>query len=201
MMKKFKKLISCMIAAVMILAMGVTAFAAQPGGDTGEQPAYTITINNDKDNGNHTYEAYQVFAGDLAEGSSTLTNIEWGEGVNGTALLAALQADGPLKDYFADAQTAEDVAAALADEAFQYDNSLTQAFAKVVGANLSGTVAGTSAKSGQAYTITVKEQGYYLVKDKDASLDEETAAYTRFILKVVNDVTVNPKTDIPEVEK
>lgn len=190
-----------MIAAVMILAMGVTAFAAQRGGDTGEQPAYTITINNDKDNGNHTYEAYQVFAGDLAEGSSTLTNIEWGEGVNDTTLLAALQADETLKGYFTDAKTAEDVAAALAAEAFQNDNNLTQAFAKVVGANLSGTVAGESTKSEQAYTITVNEQGYYLVKDKNDSLDKETAAYTRFILQVVKDVTVNPKTDIPEVVK
>ena len=192
-MKKIKRLISCMLAAVMVLALGMTVSAA--GG------TYTITINNNKDNGNHTYEAYQVFAGDLAEGSSTLTNIEWGEGVNGTALLAALQADETLKGYFTDAKTAEDVAAALADEAFQYDNNLTQAFAKVVGANLSGTVAGTSTKSEQAYTITVKKQGYYLVKDKDASLDEETAAYTRFILQVVKDVTVTPKTDIPTVEK
>lgn len=192
-MKKIKRLISCMLAAVMVLAFGMTVSAA--GG------TYTITIRNDKDNGDHTYEAYQVFAGDLAEGSSTLTNIEWGEGVNGSALLAALKADGPLKTYFANAKTAEDVAAALADEAFQNDNNLTQAFAKVVGANLSETVAGTSTKSEQAYTITVQEQGYYLVKDKDDSLDEETAAYTRFILQVVNNVTVNPKTDIPEVVK
>lgn len=201
MMKKFKKLISCIIAAVMILAMGVTAFAAQPGGDTGEQSAYTITINNNKDNGDHTYEAYQVFAGDLAEGSSTLTNIEWGKGVNSTALLAALKADETLKAYFAGAKTAEDVAAALANDAFQDDNAFTQAFAKVVGVNLSKTVAGTSVQKEQDYTITVKEQGYYLVKDKDASLDKETAAYTRFILQVVKDVTVTPKTDIPTVEK
>ena len=192
-MKKIKRLISCMLALVMVLALGMTVSAA--GG------TYTITIDNDKDNGNHTYEAYQVFEGDLAEGSSTLTNIEWGAGVNGTDLLDALQADGTLKEFFADAETAEDVAAALADDAFQYDNSLTQAFAKVVGANLSETVAGTSTQSEQAYTITVQEQGYYLVKDKDASLDEETAAYTRFILQVVNNVTVTPKTDIPTVEK
>lgn len=192
-MKKIKRLISCMLAAVMVLAFGMTVSAA--GG------TYTITIRNDKDNGNHIYEAYQVFAGDLAEGSSTLTNIEWGEGVNGSALLAALQTDGTLKAYFANAKTAEDVAAALADDAFQYDNSFTQAFAKVVGANLSETVAGESTQNEQAYTITVNEQGYYLVKDKNASLDEETAAYTRFILKVVNDVTVTPKTGIPTVEK
>ena len=192
-MKKIKRLISCMLALVMVLALGMTVSAA---GET-----YTITIKNDKDNGNHTYEAYQVFAGDLAEGSSTLTNIEWGEGVNGSALLAALQADETLKGYFTDAKTAEDVAAALADEAFQHDNSLTQAFAKVVGANLSGTAAGTSTKSEQVYTITVKKQGYYLVKDQNESLDEETAAYTRFILQVVKDVTVTPKTDIPTVEK
>ena len=192
-MKKIKRLISCMLALVMVLALGMTVSAA--GGP------YTITIDNDKDNGNHTYEAYQVFAGDLAEGSSTLTNIEWGEGVNSTALLAALQKDGTLKEYFADAKTAEDVAAALAHDAFQHDNSFTQAFAKVVGANLSETVAGTSTQSEQDYTITVEEQGYYLVKDKDASLDEATAAYTRFILQVVKDVTVTPKTDIPTVEK
>ena len=53
---------------------------------------HTITIDNDQDG--HIYEAYQVFAGDLSGDDASgyvLSNVEWGTGVNGAALLAALR--------------------------------------------------------------------------------------------------------------
>ena len=84
-MKHAKKLASLLMALVMVLGMSVgttvTAFAANSN-------AHTITITNDKSG--HTYTAYQVFAGDISNGK--LTNIVWGSGVEGEALLAALKA-------------------------------------------------------------------------------------------------------------
>lgn len=65
-MKKFKKLISIMLTAVMTLAMGMTAFATEPE----EKPV------------THTYEIYQIFTGDFSEG--VLSNIKWGENGTGT---------------------------------------------------------------------------------------------------------------------
>ena len=80
-MRKVKKLLGLLLAAVMVLAMGVPTFAA-----SGE---YTITINNAL--AGHTYQAYQVFAGDLSENEETLSNVTWGDGVDGTAILTALK--------------------------------------------------------------------------------------------------------------
>lgn len=82
-----------MLAAVMVFAMTIPAAAAP--GDT-----YTLTINSATSG--HTYQAYQVFKGDYSEVTvdgatqKTLANIDWGTGVNGTALLAALKADGTI---------------------------------------------------------------------------------------------------------
>lgn len=75
-MKKMKKLLSLVLSVAMIVAMGVTVFAD-------EAPTYTLTIDNEKSG--HTYEAYQVFAGDLFE--NTLSNVQWGTGVNGESTM------------------------------------------------------------------------------------------------------------------
>src|SRR5699024_8067942 len=51
------------------------------------------------------------------------------------------------------------------------------------------------------YTISNLPEGYYLIKDADASLAGKDDAYTDYILQVVKDVSVDPKSDVPTVEK
>lgn len=189
-MKKMRKLLAVMLTLIMAMAMMVPAMAA------GE--SYTITINNNKDG--HTYQAYQVFAGDLSEG--VLSNIQWGTGVNGEALLAALKADGTIGSSFTDCTTAAQVAEVLAS--FESNSTELDAFAAVVGANLSdrATNSGTWNEESKNYTISGLAAGYYFVKDQDGSLTGGTAdAYTKFILKLVKDTEVTPKSDVPSVEK
>nr|WP_300653055.1 hypothetical protein [uncultured Anaerobutyricum sp.] len=72
-----KRLVALALSVVMVLAMSVMAFAD-------EQPTpttYSITINNAAKE--HTYEAYQIFAGDLSvkDSKKILSNITWGEGI------------------------------------------------------------------------------------------------------------------------
>lgn len=189
-MKKMRKLLAVMLTLIMAMAMMVPAMAA---GET-----YTITIENNKDG--HTYQAYQVFAGDLSEG--VLSNIQWGTGVNGEALLAALKADGTIGSSFTDCTTAAQVAEVLAS--FESNSTELDAFAAVVGANLSdrATNSGTWNEESKNYTISGLAAGYYFVKDQDGSLTGGTAdAYTKFILKLVKDTEVTPKSDVPSVEK
>ena len=81
-MKKFKKMMALALAMVMVLAMGVTAFAVEND--------HTITITNTDQNVAHTYEAYKVFSGNLDAAEEKLADIAWANGVNGTALQAAL---------------------------------------------------------------------------------------------------------------
>ena len=184
-MKHAKKLASLLMALVMVLGMSVgttvTAFAANTN-------SHTITITNDKSG--HTYTAYQVFAGDISAGK--LTNVEWGSGVNGADVLADLVKLEPYKDC----KSAEDVADVLVS--FGDDSAQLDAFAKVVGTHLT-TVAGTSTQTASPYTISVTGDGYYFVKDSGTIGTDDAA--TKYILKVVGDVTVKAKAETPSIDK
>ena len=190
-MRKVKKLLGLLLAAVMVLAMGVPTFAASG--------SYTLTISGASDG--HTYEAYQIFAGDLSENEQTLSNVKWGDGVNGEALLAALKGTEEEPTAYQTCMTAADVAKVL--ESYENNSSEMKAFADIAGQHLTKTTSGTASaynEDSKSYTISGLAAGYYLVKDKDDSVPG-TDAYTDFILKVVQNTTVTPKSDVPKVEK
>ena len=65
-----KKFLAILLAAMMLLAV-TAAFADEAATTT--PTTYTITITGDK---GHTYEAYQIFTGDLS--GSVLSNIVLG---------------------------------------------------------------------------------------------------------------------------
>ena len=97
-MKHLKKMMALALAMVMVLAMGITVFAADN--------QHTIKITNTDANGAHTYEGYQVFKGNLNAEEQLLSDITWGTGVDGAAILADLitanaNNDSPLKGKFA----------------------------------------------------------------------------------------------------
>lgn len=189
-MKKMKKLLSLVLSVAMVVAMGVTVFADTP-------TTYTLTIASS--NSGHTYEAYQVFTGDLA--NSTLSNVVWGSGVAGDALLAELKTDNDTKVDFSACTDAKAVAEKVAT--FGDNSEKLDAFAKIVGKHLADTK-GVSRYSdtNKNYTISNLNAGYYFVKDADNSLaGEGKDSYTKFILKLVKDETVTPKTDTPSAEK
>ncbi len=206
-MKRIKRLASLMLALVMAMAMTVTAFAA-------DNNKHTITVTqNAADKTEHTYDAYQIFAGDLAEkeGKMVLSNIIWGKGVNGDALLAALQVDETFNvvgenktNAFAGCKDAADVAEVLGGTAFANStvgtSTLTDAFARVAENNLIDVVAGTATGTGNV-EITVTGSGYYLVKDQNGTVDTANGAYTRFMLEVVGDATATVKSEVPSGDK
>lgn len=199
-MKGFKKWLSFMLAVVMVLAMAIPAAAAP--GDT-----YTLTINSAT--GGHTYQAYQVFKGDYSEVTvdgktqKTLANIDWGTGVDGTAFLAALKADGTIGTNFTSSTSADDVATVLQGAGFASNSENLDAFAAIAGKHLTGTPAESTLTAETTYTYTIEGLGggYYLVKDKDNSLVDDNNAYTKFILQMVESTTVNAKAEAPDIDK
>ena len=182
-MKHARKLFSLLLALVMVFALATTAFAAN-------STAHTITVTGGKPG--HTYSAYQVFKGDISDGK--LTNIEWGDSVDGTAILAALTTGEG--SAYAGCASAEAVAAVL--DGFGDDSAEIDAFAKVVGAHLK-TAAGTSTATQSPYRISVTGDGYYLVKDTGTIGTDDAA--TKYLLKVIKDETIAVKTTIPDVSK
>lgn len=183
-MKHMKKLLAMFFAVIMAAMLVVPAFAA------GE--SYTITIHNNKDG--HVYEAYQVFTGDLS--GNVLSNIQWGSGVAGEDLLADLKEDGTIGNLFANCQTAASVAEVLAG--FGNNSTNLDAFATIVGEHL-GTVTGTSVDAGETYTISNLPAGYYFVKDSQTISGED--AQTKFVLSLVKNADVTPKSATPTVDK
>lgn len=193
-MKAMKRTFAMLIALIMVWTMYVPVFAANDDN--------TLTINSKT--AGHTYQAYQVFDGDYYEG--ILSNVKWGTGVNGDELLAALEADDTLKSYFAYAENAADIAEVLSAEDSEFtDNSeLIDAFADVVAEHLAGTPvqSGDAVESGGNYVYTIGNlaDGYYFVKEA-AMADDENNSYTKFMLQVVGDTTVNAKADVPPIDK
>ena len=206
-MKRMKKIVSLALALMMVFAMATTAFAAD-----NHSHKITVTQNSD-DKTSHTYEAYQIFAGDLAtvEGKQVLSNITWGSGVNGDDLLTDLKAkdesgENAFNNAFETCTTAAQVAAVLADTTkFTSSNgsttTATDIFARLVEKHLKeNSAAGTATGVGNV-EITVTGSGYYLVKDKDGSVNTANGAYSRFMLEVVGDATATVKSEVPSGDK
>lgn len=173
-MKKAKKILGLLLAMVMMMSVAITAMAK---GET-----YSITINNSAEG--HTYEAYQIFTGDLSTneaGEKVLSNIVWGSGVSEAGKTA-------LGDAAAKAETLKTEADA-------------KAFAKEVAPYLTTAAGSASTVTDGNYVISGLAAGYYLVKDQDGSLTGDNDSYTEYIIKVVSDTTATPKSDKPKVEK
>ena len=187
-MKRVVKIfLSAMLVLLMVLPLGITSKAADPFKITIEQTAANDTAD-------HTYEAYRIFAGTLYEdaGVRKLAEITWGAGVDGAAVLADTDLPASLKGA-ADAY-------ALAEKLSTADADTAAAFAKVCEKHLA-TKAADSTKVGDNYQISVNDPGYYLIKDKDGSLDGKMGANTRYILEIVGNVTVSTKEDVPSITK
>ena len=139
-------------------------------------PAFAETTTPTKytitiNNGTGTYAAYQIFKGDLHE--KTLSNIEWGDNVTD---------EGRTKFG-----NAADKAKTITTEAD------AKAFAVEVAKYLTDPAAGTGTDS-----ITVSGPGYYLIKNTSVG---EGEVFTDYILRVVGDIKVNPKSGKPTLDK
>ena len=172
-MKKYFKLLFTFLMAFIVIG-------------TVDAATYKVEIKNA--NANHTYEAYQIFKGDLSGDKLTLSNIVWGANVDETWRNSLKNAD--------DSQmTAND-----------YAKTITEANAKAkaieLGSHLTGTPVGsTNTIENGTYTIDGLEPGYYLVKDKDGTQAGRDEAYTEYIVKLVGDTEVTPKTGKPTSDK
>ena len=218
-MKRIKKIASLLLAMMMVLSMGLTAFAAELPGDgttteSGEttgsdettaptaepttEPGETAdpTTAPDATSGpttdatpsptpvTHTYEIYQIFTGDYAEvdGKGILSNIVWG--ANGTGTVGDKVDKATLDALEAVAGT---------------DKTDTDRLEVIKGyANLDSK----PFLSGEDTTYSDVPAGYYLIKDKDGSLNGTNEAYTLYVATVVNNkLTITPKTGIPTPDK
>lgn len=186
-MKNFKKFFAAILTAVMIFAMAVPAFAAD------------ITMTGAQKD--HTYKAYQIFAGTVESGQISVTG--WGEGFDGAGLLTALKADAsPLKDAFKDVTTPAGAALAIS----QLNAAQMTAFAKIAddhkGTSAIDVNADESDAANGTYKWTDLDDGYYLILDETTGVDSKTDFISANIIRVAGEnVTAAAKGSVPTSEK
>ena len=194
-MKTMKKLFALLLAVLMVMGMATTAMAE----------GITVTISNAA--AGHTYEAYQIFDGSL-NNQGVLSNVVWGSGVNGSALLTDLKTN----DLFSTGTGAEKVytfagcadAAAVAQviTGWPYNEKDIKNFADVVAKYLSGTKTTSEAQSEGKYKILNLDPGYYLIKDSTATgTTIGNAGATDYLLQITTSTEISPKVSAPTFEK
>lgn len=179
-MKTTKRILSVMLATLLLATMTILPASAAGG--------HTIRIANEV--AGHTYEAYQLFSGVLNE-KGIMTEIQWGASI-------PLEKQAGLGSAETKAGTLKTVADA---EAFGYE----------IDEHLGDPVATTNSwgtmSNGQAgYEITGLDTGYYLIMDKSGSVEDLEGnpiydAYTQYIIQVVDNVDVSPKSAVPTLLK
>lgn len=172
-MKNLRKTLALVLCIAMVACLMTTAFASEP-----TTPTAVITAPEN----NHTYAIYQIFTGDLANGK--LSNVKWG--ANGTGTPGTAVDESTLADVAAITGTDAAMAAAIAEYA-----------------DLSSNPVGTVTNKGTATVPT----GYYLIKDLGVAKDDgsyympDGQGYSLYVVKIVKDVTISPKTGTTSSEK
>lgn len=167
------KVLKGLVAMVSAVAMAIAGFAGVASA-TAAETNYDITVPSGD---THTYSVYQVFTGDLSDG--TLSNIKAGKNFNTNNT---------------NHKSAADAAAEIAQGTYADDTARLAAIAPYV--DLTGTVFG-DVSAGNTLSAPA---GYYLFKDKNAVTGNNDAA-TLFIVQVNGPVTVTRKADKPTLEK
>ena len=177
-MKTIKRISCLLLALALMMALSVTAFAAN------------VTVDDNAILNGHSFTAYQVFTG--REEGGILSDVEWGSGINADAFLAALKSDTNCGGKFTNCGTAAEVADVLGKN--NTDDALANAVAKLAYANKTGN--GTPLTAGE----NTLADGYYLIVDTTANVGAG-GAYNAALLQVVGNINIKAKTDAPTVDK
>lgn len=166
------KVLKGLVAVAATAAMAVAGFAGASTAMAAENN-YDITVPSTDA---HTYSVYQVFTGDLSNG--TLSNIKPGQNFN---------------ESNTKGKSAAEAAVEIAQNASADNTTNLAAIAPYV--DLTDTAFGEVS----AQAPLSAPAGYYLLKDKNAVTGNDAA--TLFIVQVNGPVTVNRKADKPTFEK
>ena len=178
-----KKAINALVAVFATVAMAIAGFvgagSAFADGATSTTQSYKISFPTDEKYAGHTYEVYQIFTGDYD--GKVLSNVKYG--ANGAKAEGTEVTADELKQL-TDMNTS--------DKTDQEKLNVIKKFA-----NLDSTPVATLTNTNTSYTAAA---GYYLIKDKDGTVSGDDAN-TLYIAKVVGDVAISPKSDVPSFQK
>lgn len=155
----------------------------------------------------HVFKVYQILVGDLYVESATqktLSNIEWGEDVDGSLVLTTVKNNNSLKENYKDATTAAEFAQSLAKSSHE------QLMASILHTSLKSNATAiqlekefdSENKPTGYYKLPADTRlipGYYLVVDE---MNQDGVAPSRYITAVLGNVTTEAKAQsIPTLSK
>lgn len=177
-MKLLKKLLSIVLAGLMITSLSITTFAeGEDESSTETTKTYTITA---PDNG-HTYEIYQVFTGDLDETTGKLMNLRYGVSCN----------DGEVSSV---GQVVED---SYLEEIEEAEKEGSQGILEVLQKHVSFRYYVATITNDEVANVP---SGYYVIKDKKDSVSGDDS-YTLYEAVVSKNFTISPKSGEPVLRK
>lgn len=188
MTKKFNRILSAVLAFVMVFAMGSFNVFAAADADT-----YTLTVS-DKASG-HDYNAYQIFKGNYSATDKNLSNVEWGTGVTVATTEGVDNSAQTAAEYIAkNFANSDPDAAYTGDEIVEYLAG--------IGVTISDTKTNLAySTENKNYSASGVQVGYYLIKDDAASVPAGDA-YTSYLVRLVGEnKTVNVKKSTVSFDK
>lgn len=176
-MKTFKRFSAILITVLLMVSMMVVPASAAPA-EVAETATGSITINNTDDH--HTFKIYQIFTGTLQD--KILVNIEWGNGMDSTKLSSL----GDAKDH----------AGSLTNSA-----QALQFAQQLIDGNylIANPTEMTPTKDETSVSLSGLTVGYYLILD--TMTDHENGAISQYMVQVLGNVTMDPKSGNPSVVK
>ena len=174
-MTKSKKLASFIVSTVLALSMTATASFGVLAEETATTTSISISTSD-----THTYVVYQIFTGTVSSDGTTISDVEFGGGVDSSALLNALG--------LSETATATDAAEAMSDLSA---SEIAEILAKD---GVLATSSGTLSSNNTSLTVA---EGYYYAKETDTS----TSSTGDILLYVDGEETISPKLGTPSVEK
>ncbi len=187
-----KKFLALLLAAIMAFSMSIAVAAANDPDPTKDPVVLDDPTADLKD---HTFTAYQIFAGTQSIDDPALGNIVWGKDIDSSAFVAALTADDMLKAYFPAKTEGTYSAAEIAEIISEWTDGSQAAFqfAKLAAHNIKSDAVG--ATPGETL-----EAGYYVVVDTTADGKD---IYNVALLQLTKKDTfdVKSKVAVPKVEK
>lgn len=217
-----KKILTLLVSLLMVVSLSVTASAEdlsplEPVDFEGDY--FAIKVNNDKCG--YNYDAYQIFTGTPAVnnlGARYLADVEWGSGVDVSALTTALKqsfnkfSSANTAAHYAEAmegierpdRLAETIAKHLSstkvvlDDVHEFENKTTHVKVeadKTTGKTKDGTTITLADYTDNGHVgyfakIEVAKAGYYLLMNSSVPSGK---AGSRVIMNVVGDINVEPK--------
>lgn len=176
-MKTTKRFLAMTAALTLTACVAMTPVSAS---------AANITINNISTTEPHKFEVYQIFTGDLTDG--TFTNLRWGSGISSYDNTSATAGDLVPSDTI-DAITA--LTGTDSEKARTIIGKITPSSTKACEDVVS---------SGGTASIEGLADGYYLIKDV-TNLDGKDDANSSWIIYVADSVSFDIKNVKPTVDK